>query len=165
MPSRFGNTYADKIALHTLKYNTENFDHYSWNDRGSDERMYCSPHIDLPMVSVMRSKYGTYPEYHTSMDKIGQVVTPKGLQGSLDIHKKMIEIIENDCKPVSQVLGEPQLGRRGLHPMIGTDKKNKVTRNRLNLLSYSDGSLSLLDIAEKCEVPFETLLPEVKQLS
>jgi len=164
LPSRYGNTYADKIAKHTLENNTDHYDAYSWNDRGSDESMYCAPGIDLPVVSVMRSKYGTYPEYHTSLDTIGRVVTAEGLQGTLDMHKKMIKILENDCKPKSLILGEPQLGKRGLYPMISSKGSTDPVKTRLNLISYADGNLTLLEIAEKCKVPFEELIPEIELL-
>jgi aminopeptidase-like protein len=164
LPSRLGGTYADQIALHTLKYNVKEYDNYSWNDRGSDESMYCAPSIDLPMVLVMRSKFGTYPEYHTSLDTIGKVVTAEGLQGSLDLHKKMINIVENNCIPKSQVLGEPQLGPRGLYPMISKKGSTVSVKNRLNLISYADGEHTLLEIAEKCGVAFEELIPEIELL-
>ena len=164
MPSRNGKTYSDKIALHALKHHTEKYDTYNWNDRGSDESMYCAPGIDLPVVSVMRSKYGTYPEYHTSLDTIGGVVNAEGLQGSLDIHKKMIEIIENDCRPVALIYGEPQLGRRGLYPMISSKGSTDIVKNMLNLISYADKEHSLLEIADKCNVPFVELIPELEKL-
>lgn len=164
LPSRLGNTYTDNVAKHALKYHTKSFQHYSWKDRGSDERMYCSPGIDLPMVSVMRSKYGTYPEYHTSQDTLGNVVTAEGLQGSIDMHKIMITIIENDCKPIALVLGEPQLGKRGLYPMISKKGSSDAARNRLDLISYADGNHSLLDIAELCEVDFLNLKKELDLL-
>jgi aminopeptidase-like protein len=165
LPSRSGNTYADKVALHTLKHHTENFDKYSWSDRGSDEKMYCAPFIDLPMVSVMRSKHGTYPEYHTSLDTMGEVVTEKGLQASLDIHKKMVFIIENDGVPVTQILGEPQLGKRGLYPSLSHNRSSETVRTRLDLISYADGQHSLLDIAEKCELTFDEVWREAEILS
>ena len=122
--------------------------------------MYCAPHIDLPMVSVMRSKYLTYPEYHTSDDRIDTVVTSQGLEDSLKMHKAMINIIQNNCMPNALVLGEPQLGRRNLYPMVSTKGGSASVRTRLDLISYSDGTMSLLDIAEECKVPFEVILKE-----
>ena len=164
LPTRNGNTYSDHIALHTLKYQVDTYDTYTWNDRGSDESMYCAPGIDLPMALVMRSKFGTYPEYHTSLDTIGGVVTAEGLQDSLAIHIQMLKIIEHNCIPVAQVLGEPQLGPRGLYPMISKKGSTDPVKMRLNLISYSDGQHTLLEIAEKCKVPFEDLIEEVELL-
>lgn len=161
MQSRLGNTYADRVARFALQEHTESYDTYTWNQRGSDERMYCSPLVNLPMVSVMRSKYHTYPEYHTSLDTIGGVVTEKGLEESLDMHKRMLQIIEHNCIPLTKVLGEPQLGPRGLYPMISKKGSTDVVKTRLNLISYADGNHTLLEIAEKCEVPFAHVLEEL----
>ena len=81
VPSRRGDTLADKAALQALKHVDPNFNHYTWADRQSDERQYCAPHVDLPVASIMRTKYGSYPEYHTSLDTLGSVVTSEGLAG------------------------------------------------------------------------------------
>lgn len=164
LPSRLGNTYADKVALHVLKTAGVDVSFYRWIDRGSDESMYCAPGIDLPMVSVMRTKYGVYPEYHTSLDTIGGVVTAKGLFDSLEMHKAIINVIEHDCIPVSLVLGEPQLGPRGLYPMTSVKGSTASVKDMLNLISYADGKHTLLEIAELCDRPFDIFLPIINQL-
>jgi aminopeptidase-like protein len=104
VPSRSGNTLSDNVALHVLKNMDTNFKRYSWLDRGSDERQYCAPGIDLPVVSMMRSKYGAYPEYHTSLDDLN-FVTPSGLEGGYRIHQDAIEILEKNAIVKYTVLG------------------------------------------------------------
>ena len=80
--------------MHILKQNVKKYDEYKWLDRGSDERQYCAPHVNLPICSIMRSKYGTYPEYHTSLDNF-DLVTSDGLNQSLDIYE-VVKFIENN---------------------------------------------------------------------
>lgn len=164
LPSRQGETYADRVARHVLHHAAGHYDSYAWRDRGSDESMYCAPGIDIPMVSMMRSKYGTYPEYHTSLDKPGRVVTARGLAESLCVYRTLVEVIENDCMPRALVLGEPQLGRRGLYPQTSIKGSTAPVKDMLDLISYADGQTSLLDIADRCDRPFWAFVPHLDAL-
>ena len=164
LPSRNGKTISDKVAKHILKWTDPDYVTYSWSDRGSDERQYCAPGIDLPIASIMRTKYGQYPEYHTSLDDLINVVTPDGLEGGYEALRLSVEAIENICYPRVTVLGEPQLGKRGLYPTISRHNSASESRLLMELITWSDGSHSLLEIAEKCNVPIWELYPLIKKL-
>jgi len=164
LPSRNGDTISDHAALNVLTHLHPQFRRYTWFDRGSDERQYCSPGVDLPIASVMRSKFGEYPEYHTSLDNLS-VISPAGLHGSFHALKKCIEIIENNCTPVTKVFCEPQLGRRGLYPTLSTKDTAKIVRSMMDLISCSDGSKTLLQIAGMIGQPFESLLELANKLA
>ena len=166
LPSRAENTISDLVAKHILKWTFKNFKQYKWKDRGSDERQYCSPGIDLPVATICRSKYAEYPEYHTSDDNLKKVVSAKGLQGSYDIFKKVITAIEMNCYPKIKTLCEPMLSKRNIYP-TELEKNNQDFRNYdfligMHFLSYCDGKHTLLDIAEKCDVPIWNLYKYLK---
>ena len=154
IPSRNGETVSDKVAKHVLRFIDPDFVQYSWADRGSDERQYCAPHVDLPIASILRSKFLSYDEYHTSLDDLETVVTEKGLAGGFEAIRCALEVIENNVYPNVTVLCEPQMGRRGLYPNISDQTNYKNTNLMMNLVSHSDGQMSLLEIADKLDVSF-----------
>ncbi|WP_341913892.1 DUF4910 domain-containing protein [Ferrovibrio terrae] len=154
LPSKSGTTLADRVARQTLAHLAPEYHTYSFLDRGSDERQYCSPGIDLPVASIMRSKYGTYPEYHTSLDDM-KLVTPCGLAGSLELMQACIEALEGNYFYQTTVLCEPQLGRRGLYETLSGKSWSRKTFLIKDILAHADGSLDLLSIAERLHCPFE----------
>ena len=164
LPSRNGKTISDLIAKHVLKWIDENFIEYSWLDRGSDERQYCAPGIDLPIASILRTKYGIYPEYHTSLDNLENVVTPQGLNGGYWAIRKAIQAIERNKKYKVTVLCEPQMGNRGLYPTLSTKEGYDEVRLMMNFISFCDGKSSLLEIAESLNIPIWNLYDIVDKL-
>ena len=163
LPSKAGDTLSDQAAKHVLRHIDPQFVSYSWLDRGSDERQYCAPGVDLPIATIMRSKYGEYPEYHTSLDDLN-LVTPAGLKGGYLALKLALEVIEQNIFPKITVLGEPQLGKRGLYPNISKKRLSGETQTLMNLLTYCDGKRTLLEIADLIGQPMWDLVPFVEQL-
>lgn len=162
LASRNPESWVDRVTRHVLS-SRPNFVAYSYLERGSDERQYCMPGVDLPVVSVMRSKYGEYPEYHTSLDDL-EFVTPSGLQGGLDAVRDCIRILEADVYLQGTCLAEPQLGRRGLYHSVGGADYAQRTRWISDVLAYADGHHSVLDMAELFGVSALDLLPVLNDL-
>jgi len=163
LPSRAGDTLSDRAARHALHHIDPDYIRYTWLDRGSDERQYCAPGVDLPVATIMRSKYGEYPEYHTSLDDLS-LVTPSGLEGGYRALKSAIEAIEINCRPKVLVLGEPQLGKRGLYPTISQKGSSDEVRAMMDLLTYADGERDLIEIANLIGVPINRLGKIVRRL-
>jgi len=148
MPSRMGDTLADRVAQHVLSTRVPSYDRYSFLERGSDERQYCSPGIDLPVCSIMRSKYATYPEYHTSLDDLS-LISQKGLLGAFRIYQACIRILEINQVWTMSIACEPQLGKRGLYPTISQKGSGDSVREMMNFMAYADGKHDLIGIATR----------------
>jgi aminopeptidase-like protein len=147
IPSRLGNTYADLVCKNLLRTSHSGYKCYTFLDRGSDERQYCSPGIDLPVCSVTRSKYGTYREYHTSLDNL-DFVSPAALGESFDFYKELIENIENNDIYERKILCEPQMSSRGLRSSLGFYEGGLPSKNIMNTLAYTDGHADCLKVSE-----------------
>ena len=163
LPSREGDTLADRVAVNVLRFTRPQFIRYSFLDRGSDERQYCWPGVDLPVVSVMRSKYGTYPEYHTSLDNL-DLISPEGLDGAYAVIRRCLEVLEENRVYRVRTLGEPQLGRYGLYPTVSTRRSLKQVKVMRDFLAYADGQLDVVAISDRIGVPVWDLWPVIQRL-
>ena len=167
LPSRQGNTISDHAALISIKKNSKKFKRFSFLDRGSDERQFCSEKVNLPICSIMSKKYGDYKEYHTSLDNMNYI-SAKGLEKSFKIIKDAILIIEktkiisniipikkqlkknkkilknkNIYKNIFKYPCEPKLSNYGLRRPISFKTNYKFDRLILNILMLSNGENDL----------------------
>lgn len=171
LPSRSGNTPSDIVAIKILKKLYPKYKKYTWYDRGSDERQYCSPGVDLPVATLMRTKFGEYKEYHTSLDRLGNVVTEDGLYGGFKMMKNIINFFETDKNifqlikiPKAVLKCEPFMTKRKLYPTISIKNNPKYIKKLMDILTYSDGNHSLISIAEKCKINYSEVIKLAKIL-
>ena len=124
---------------------------------GYDERQYCSPGFDLPVGCLMRSRWGTFPEYHTSADNL-DFIHPQQLARALRVCLSAFDLLERNCCYLNQnPFCEPQLGKRNLYRSTGGAEIDQDINARLWVLNQSDGKHSLLDIAERSGLAFVTI--------
>ena len=161
--TRYANTITDKILNNVLKFHYPNYKSYNFLERGSDERQYNAPGVDLPVCSFCRSLFHHYPEYHTSADNL-DVITPSGLQGAFDVILKCVLALEYNKKYKINCLCEPQLGKRGLYPTTSHKGHYNSVKNLTNFLAYADGKNDLIDISNLINVPTNELIEIVNKL-
>jgi aminopeptidase-like protein len=163
--SRRGDAGIDRAVIHTLRHSGLTPTILDFSPYGYDERQYCSPGFNLPVGLFQRGKFGEIAEYHTSADNL-DFITPDHLGLSFRLIAETFDVVENDvicCNTMPKC--EPQLGRRGLYGSIGGDKDAASTNMAmLWVLNLSDGMHSLLDIAERADLPFPVILRTARQL-
>jgi aminopeptidase-like protein len=155
--SRQHSSLSDRVAEHVLKHLDKPSKIIDFSPLGSDERQYCSPGFNLPMGSLMRSMYGTFPEYHTSLDN-REFVSFEAMAESVEVYFKMMIALEHNVIYKSLFpYGEPQLGKRGLYETLGRNTIPELASAVFWLLNYADGEHDLLSIAEKSGYSIELL--------
>ena len=166
LSSRTGNTLSDRILSRILAQHSPTNYSYHWPNRGSDERNYCMPGVDLPIATFSRSKFGAYPEYHTSLDDLS-LISPAGLGESLAVLQEFIRSIERAQFFRTTAVGEPMLGSRGLYPTAITHRSGYEDEISLimNILAYADGSCETEAIAEMLEARAEECSRIIDKLS
>ena len=156
--SRRGNAHIDRAAIHALRHSGSNYSIEDFSPYGYDERQYCSPGFNLPVGLFQRSKFGTIPEYHTSADNLA-FIGADHMALSYRLIVAILDIVDNDDSFLNIMPRcEPQLGRRGLYHAIGGQKNTETANTALLwVLNLSDGAHSLLDIAERANLPFDVI--------
>ena len=161
--SRYGNTLADRAARAMLREFDPKYKNRSFLDRGSDERQYCAPGVDLPLCCITRTKFGEYPEYHTSADNM-EFITPKALGESFEFFVRLTEALEINEKYNARCKCEPQLSPRGLYPTISDKNSGEAVRTMMNFIAYCDGRNDLFEISEIIGATISEIIPIVIKL-
>lgn len=163
--SRIGNTLADRAALIHLTQTEKDFKVIDFFPSGSDERQYCSPGFNLPVGSLMRTMYGVYPEYHTSGDD-KDFISFDAMEQSVLKYLGIIEVMERNEKYINAMpYCEPQLGKRGLYPTLGSQKGTQdFVSAMMWILNLADGTNDLISISETSKIPIMELIPVVDKL-
>jgi len=163
--SRQGDAAIDRIVPHILRAHDccariDDFSVY-----GYDERQFCSPGFNLPVGRLTRTPYGEYPEYHTSADDLG-FVEPERLDEALSVLLRIVDAIENGDRRYMNTspYGEARLGKRGLFRPTGGAGLSRREEALLWLLNLSDGSNSVIDIAERSRLDLPTLTAAISDL-
>lgn len=155
--SRRGDAEIDRAVALVLKHRNEPSEILEFSPYGYDERQYCSPGFNLAVGCLMRSVWGTFPEYHTSADNL-QFILPASLAESLRVCYAVFDVLENNQTYRNlNPFCEPQLGKRDLYRSTGGDSITAEVNARLWVLNLSDGEHSLLDVAERSGLPFSQI--------
>ncbi|MEU0530364.1 DUF4910 domain-containing protein [Amycolatopsis tolypomycina] len=152
--SRRDDAEIDRVMQHVLRSREHRVVDFS--PYGYDERQFCSPGFNLGVGSLTRTPYAGYPEYHTSADNPG-FVSPAAMEDTLGALLEAFAVLDRNRRYVNlSPYGEPQLGKRGLYDSLGGRSDAKQAQMAmLWVLNLSDGSHSLLDIAERAGLPFD----------
>jgi aminopeptidase-like protein len=162
--SRRGGAEIDRTVAHVLSQLRGASKILEFSPYGYDERQYCSPGFNLEVGCLMRSVWGSFPEYHTSADNLN-FIEPESLAESLRACATILDVLENNRRYLNlSPFCEPQLGRRGLYRSAGVDSIADEINARLWVLNLSDGENSLLDIAERSRLPFAAILEAADRL-
>lgn len=157
--SRRGDAEIDRVASYVLQNSGMDHDIIDFYPYGYDERQYCSPAFNLPVGCMMRTPYGQYPEYHTSADNL-EFINPAMLEDSFSTLLKITNILESNRTYMNlSPKCEPQLGKRGLYSSIGANELALLW-----VLNMSDGDNSLLDIAQRSGIKFDSIGSAAKLL-
>lgn len=157
-------TAIDRAAEHVLA--RSGMDHHVVNffPYGYDERQYNAPGFRAPVGSLMRGRHGQFPEYHTSADDLSFVSADRLVESYRLLETVLGVVDRNRTMRNLEPFGEPQLGSRGLYRALGGTDIADAQLAMLWVLNQSDGRTSLLDIAERSGIDFDSIVETARIL-
>jgi aminopeptidase-like protein len=154
VPTRQNNTLVNRVSRHVLRHSGHEHEIQDYRYRGSDERQWNSPQVELPVGTLAKSKFEEYLEYHTSLDDLS-FVTEDNLQKSLAVYQLCLTIFERNRFYRMRMPCEPKLDKLGIWSSIGgqMSTRDDMVQRVFALAGYLDGSNDLLTIADIHDMP------------
>jgi aminopeptidase-like protein len=154
-----GDTLFDRAAQHALRINglpAAPMKYSRWTG-GSDAMHFDCVGMRLPFVTWSRGGpiLDRYPAYHSSADDL-TLVRPQFLADTLKVIWDALKIVERAAVYRGKYVVDPFLSKYGLYPFQhgagGGKHGNQIARAYFELMGSVDGTLDLLQIAEKYEM-------------
>ena len=154
MFSKYKNSPSDEAIIGAYKkLKIKKFKIHSFLKRGSDERQFNSPGVDLKISSIFRTKYQEYKEYHTSLDNF-DLVTLKGCQGGFEVAKEAIKILQKNLYPENNLLCEPHMSKRKMYASLSRNTIDRISQKYMDFLQYADGTNSIQNISKLINISY-----------
>ena len=155
--SRRLNASIDSIAGYVLPRVAPGARLIDFSPYGYDERQLCSPGFNLPVGRLTRTPNNEYEQYHTSADDFS-IIDRESLAESISACAALMNVADREATYVNlNPKCEPRLGKRGLYRPTGGTHPGEFEEALLWVLNQSDGGRSLLDIAQRSGLPFDTV--------
>lgn len=163
--SRRGDADIDRAVATVLRDSGSPHRILGWEPWGGDERQFCSPGFNLPVGTLMRTPHGEFAGYHTSADNMDRI-SPAALEEAVGTCLAVIDVLETNRTLVNlSPYGEPQLGRRGLYRSAGGAVSTPQDETALLwVLNLSDGTASLLEIADRSGIAYAVIRRAAERL-
>ena len=155
------NTYSDLIIKRVLE--NQKFKKFSFEKRGSNERQFGCQNLNLPFVTLCRSRFGDYKEYHTSLDNLN-IISNKSLNGSVKIVKKFVDEIQRNQIFIKDILCEPFLFKYNLINNVSKFEKAK-NRDIKNICAFTNKNIDTKELKNKFKINDTKLKKIIKELS
>jgi len=144
------------------------------NGAGNDETVWEAPGYEVPFVEMSRcgDPDDPYPEYHTDKDTAASMDTG-ALHAYCRVVTRAVGILENNCRLYRLFnglicLSNPKYDLYFERPDPAVvkdipDDQHLWSRLFDSLLRYFDGSMTVVDIADKHDLPFDRVLAYVRK--
>jgi len=164
-----GGQMIDQAFANALRHQSRNHLLVPWRQgAGNDETVWEAPGYEVPFVELTRceDQFAPYREYHTSMDT-PELMIPAQLEEMLTVLKKVVHILEENVTIQRRFdglicLSNPQYDLYMERPDPAVCKELDGDAEKWghlldSLFRYMDGNHTLLEIAQRHDLPFDRL--------
>lgn len=142
------NSYSDLIIKRVLQ--NRKYKKFNYEKRGSNERQFGCQNLNLPFITLCRSKFGNYKEYHTSDDNL-KIISNKKLNSSVILVKNFVNEIQKNRIFTKNLFCEPFLSKYNLINNVSKFEKVK-DRDIKNICAYVTRNIDIKEIGTKFKI-------------